>query len=75
LNLIEFPGEFYTVTSPGGEDGNMELIDINAGAGDKPVVAQVTKATGFGEVEQKMRGLEEEEFAQYEFVYMFGPEC
>lgn len=73
LNLIEFPGEFYTVISPGGKDGNMEVIDINGGVGDRPVVAQVTQASGLGEVKQKVQTLEKE-FVDHEFVYMFGPE-
>lgn len=73
LSLIEFPGEFYTTTPVGGADGNLPLIDINGGVGETSVVAQVTTATGKGDVEDKLADMAEE-FSGGTQAYFFGPQ-
>jgi len=73
LSLIEFPGKFYAVGPAGGADGNLDLIDINGGVEDTPVVAQVTTATGRGDVESKFEELAEA-FSDDTIAFFFGPQ-
>jgi len=73
LSLVEFPGEFFALGPAGGADDNLQLIDINGGVGDTPVVAQVTTATSRGEVEGKLQDLAEE-FTGDTVAYFFGPQ-
>jgi len=73
LSLIEYPGEFYTVSPVGGEDDQLELIDINGGVGERPVVAQVTTTSGLETVESKLDDLAAGSWDDAD-VYFFGPQ-
>lgn len=73
LSHIEYPGAFYLVESVGGYNGNQKVIDINGGVRNTPVVAQVTTATGKGDVQEKIANLAGA-FSDGEVKYFFGPQ-